>query len=362
MSKRSISYIFRRPVNNSLKDLKKNKVPRDIFYGLTEIRKSYTVKTTDQAFSSKLLLSLQVLLNLLVTQFVDIGFSLLPTLYILKSLEQSDILFATVDTYGLPLALLKYIGAVKKPLIFNTIGLYDGLIRKNSRLALKFYGKILPTVDLFVSGGSFVECQRLAKLLILPLSQFAFIPFGIDTKFFYPKKIQEKNEILIIGADPSRDWRLYQKLANLFPQEKFRIITYTSLIKVSMPQNVIFEYNLSYVALRQRIWEAKFLLILSKLNYHFAGQSTSMRAMSCGKAVIFTKSPGVEEYKFKNYLHCIMVSVNNLEEVQSAINYLNHVPQRRIQMGKKARQIIMQFYRIEIYAQKLKTLFDRMTV
>ena len=87
-----------------------------------------------------------------------------------------------------------------------------------------------------------------------------------------------------------------------------------------------------------------------------------MRAMSCGKAVIFTKSPGVEEYKFKNYLHCIMVSVNNLEEVQSAINYLNHVPQRRIQMGKKARQIIMQFYRIEIYAQKLKTLFDRMTV
>ncbi len=359
MSQQSILYIFRRPVTPALKKIKTRQVPRDIFYGFTEISKKYKVITTDVAFQSKLLLGAQQLLNMLILHFIDIGFSLLPTLCLFKELNKTDLIFATVDTYGLPIAFLKKMGLISKPLIFNTIGLYDGLIRKQNRLALRICQIIATTVDTFVSGGSFLECKKLATLLKIPLSKFTFIPFGIDTKFFIPKKIKEQNEILIIGADPSRDWELYKAVALKFYQEKFRIITYPGIVKITMPSNTLFEYNLPFTELRRRIWQAKFVIVLSKLNYHFAGQSTAMRAMSCGKPVIFTKSPGVEEYLFKNYVHCVMVPIGNIQAITKAVNWLNASSLRRQQISLNARRIIVKSYTIETYGKYLLGIFNQ---
>ena len=359
MSKRSILYVFRRPVTKEIENAYQHDSPRDIFYGLTEINKYCAVKVSDKVFKSRTLLFSQHLLNIFVTKFITLGLSLFPAIYLLKDLNRSDIIFATVDTYGLPIALLKFLKLVRKPLVFNTIGLYDGLLTMKNPLILYFYQQILRAVDHFVAGGSFQECKKLAKMLKFPLSKFSFIPFGIDTDFFTPKKILSNNEILIIGADPSRDWQLYAKIARNFPQETFRVVTYPYIVKHDMPKNVVFEYNLSYLDLRQRIWEAKYLLILSKFNYHFAGQSTAMRAMSCGKAVIFTESPGVEEYQFQNLVHCLKVPVSDEYAVYKAIHFLNTYQAKRSKIERNARRIIVESYSIEKYGQKLRAVFDQ---
>lgn len=357
---RNILYVFRRPVTEEIRRVNTGLTPRDIFYGLTEVRKFFNVTFSDRVFHSKLIKYSQYLLNLFVIRFVDIGFSFIPTLNLLEEIKRTDIIFATVDTYGLPIAFLKYLGLVNKLLVFNTIGLYDGLVRKKNPLALRFFQKILPVVDIFISGGSFQECKKLAKLLNLPISKFKFIPFGIDTKYFKPKRTLEKNEIIIIGADPSRDWKLYAKVAEEFPQETFRIITYPGIVKIKFPRNALFEHGLSYTELRRRIWEAKFLLILSINNFHFAGQSTAFRAMSCGKAVIFTNSPGVNEYRFKNFTHCLLVPPGDAQAVTSAIHYLNRSTPKRKQIGQSAHKIISEKYSIEKYSEVLLDVFNRL--
>lgn len=353
-----IFYVFRRPIKQKLQEAKKSLVPRDIFYGLTEIQRIYPIDTTDRVFWAKHILMGQQFVNLLVSKFMDIGFSLIPAFYLLKELKQSDLIFATVDTYGLPIALFKKMRLLRKPLIWNTIGLYDAYIQKKNPFTKYLFKTLMLESSMFVAGGSLYECKQLAQTFTIPLKKFTFIPFGIDTKYFTPSRKLPTNEILIIGADPSRDWKLYAQVINQFPRESFRIITQPHLIKVKMPENVIIEYNLPYSEIRKRIRAAKYLLILSRHNYHFAGQSTAMRAMSCGKPVIFTHTPGVEEYAFKNYFHCIMVKPNELKNIIKAMNWLNHSPKKRLVMGRHARNIIRKAYTIEQYAKQLRGVFD----
>lgn len=357
MYKSRIFYVFRRPVLEKLEQVKKRQMPEDAFYGFTQLSPKFAPYTTDQHLNSKTLLFLQRLINNGVLNFIDMGFSLLPSLFLVNRLKQANIVFATTDTYGLPLALFKSYGLFRSPLVFNTIGLYDAIVRKNNFLALSVVKWLVKQVDMFVSGGSMQECQLLANLLNIPIERFIFIPFGIDTNFFQPGNEKVNNEVLIIGADPSRDWNLYAHIIQAFPQENFRIVTLKGLVKIPMPKNVIFEYNLSYSEVKHRILSSKFLLILSKLNYHFAGQSTAMRAMSCGKTVIFTKTPGVMEYNFKNKTNCMMVPPGNLPETIYAIKFLNKFPELTRDIGKKARSVITAYYSIEQYGKKLNQVF-----
>ncbi len=357
MFDRTILYVFRRPVNKTLKNITDKTAPADVVYGFTEISKKIKSHTTDKVFNSRIILSLQYLFDQIVTKNINIGFSIFPSLMLLPELRRSDLIFATVDTYGLPIMFLKKLKLFKTPVVINTMGLYDGLIRKKNRLITIFFRKILMNTNHFISGGSFQECEKLANLLKIPVKKFTFIPFGIDTDFFTSKKIPEKNEILIIGADPYRDWLLYQKIALKLPSEKFRIITFKGLVKYKMPANVIFEYDLSYSALRDRIWQAKFILLLTKLNHYLSGQSTAFRCMSCGKSVIITNTPGFDEYLFKNNLHYKTVPIGDDKAVLSAINYLNNSETIRRKMGMNAQALIRKRYNLNLYSRKLYQIF-----
>jgi glycosyltransferase involved in cell wall biosynthesis len=351
-----ILYVFRRPVIEGLRDVRLNKSPADNYYGFTNIGKPFIPFTTDIVFKHRFILGLQYVLNKGILHFMDIGFSILPTFILLPFLKRTDIIFATADTYGLPIALFKRLRLINNPLVINTVGLYDGLIRKNSMIAKTITAWILKSANRIVSGGSKQECQKLAMYLSLPLSQFTFIPFGIDINFFHPSNIIEKNQILIIGADPSRDWSLHAKIARQLPQEDFIIVTYKGIIKELMPKNVKFIYNVSFTNLRQLIWESKYILLLTKLNHYVSGQSTAFRCMSSAKAVIFTANPGFNEYDFINYRDCIMVSRNSSEEVIKAISYLNN-KKNRIKMGTNARKIIVQKYSLQTYSRRLTKVF-----
>ncbi len=357
MSKPTIFYVFRRPIKNSLHDIYLRKSPEDITYGLTRMHEDYTILVTDKAFKNRIIPVAQFVLNRIVLHFIDIGFSLIPSLLLLSEIRKSDLIFATVDTYGLPLALLKKIRLYNKPLIINTIGLYDGLAKKKNILSLWFCKKILTQADFFVSSGSFQECQKLSSLLNISIQKFKFIPFGIDTVFFKPGVVDESDEILIIGADPSRDWALYVNTMEKFPDQIFRIITYRGIIKNKMPKNTRIEYDLPYLEIRKRIMSAKCILILSKFNYHFAGQSTAFRAMSCGKPVIFTQTPGVDEYDFKNGIHCFMVAPGNREDVVNSLNKILTSKKMRQKLSKNARHIMSSHYSIEKYSNELKKIF-----
>ena len=358
MAKLDILYIFRRPTIKILVDFKNAAIPEDVLYGAVGLKRKHRLKVTDKFFQHRWLISAQYSIDRIISPFLGIGFSIIPSVTLLPDVKKSNIVFATTDSLGVPLALLKSLRIFSTRLVINTTGLYDGLRKKNNNLQLKFWRKILKNVDHFICGQSFQECSKLSTLLNLPIQKFTFIPFGIDTKFFRNGPKDEKNEILAIGADPNRDWELYRTVAQRLPKEKFRIITYKGLISIPMPENVTFEYNVSYPELRQRIWQAKCILILSKMNFHFAGQSTSFRCMACAKPVIFTDTPGISEYKFRHKVHCLLVPIGNSDTVLESIAYLNRSRRIRDAMSFKARQLIKKYYGIEQYTRHLEKMFQ----
>ena len=354
----AIFYVFRRPTEKEIRLSAIGKLPEDNFYAYTRLKKTFNLSTTDAPFKKNISFFLQALVDRITPFFIDLGFSIIPALILLPYIKKADIVFATTDTYGLPLGLYKLMRLYDKPLIINTIGLYDGLIRRKNIFALFMAKKILLCTNHIISGGSMDECNRLSALLDIPKNKFTFIPFGIDTSFFYPRAERETDEILAVGADPNRDWQTYQKIAMQLPNEHFRFVS-NKTVALPMPKNVLFEYNLTFDQIRDRFWTAKIVLILSKMNHHFAGQSTAFRAMSCGKPVILTQTPGTEEYMLKNRKHCIFVPVGNVESTIEEIKWLNGSRKRRLEMGYNASKLFKDLYSLENYSKKLARTFNK---
>ncbi len=355
-----VYYFFRRVVKPSIKLSLKGTYPKDFFYGCTNLTNDFNVYVTDICEKSKIHHIFHRLANTVLEKKYNISVSLVSVIVQLTKIKNKDILFATVDSYGVALSILKSWNLLKdNKFVFNTIGLCDVLLENRDPQLLLRYKRICQYVDLFVSGASLTECKKMSKLLNLPLSKFQFIPFGIDTDYFKSYSDSKEDYVLIIGADRKRDWGLYKILFLSFPKVKFKIITHPGLINV-MPDNVEIIYNLPIGKVKDYINKSLFLVILSKQNYHFAGQSTSFRAMSMSKAVIFTRSFGVDEYKFKNGRDCYLVHPGDWLSLKKYFNKLTKDKKLRETLEKNARKKIIKDLSSKQYNQKLIRLFNNL--
>lgn len=358
MTKKKILYLFRRPVGINLNKARRGNYPHDFFYGLTKVEKKLQVSFNDKIFYNKLITFTDHLIIKIFYGKFKTGVSFASVLLQRAKINGSDLVFATVDSIGLPYAFYKYLNVFRTPFIFNTIGLCDSLNESQSEIYKYLVKKTTVTAAKIVSGASFAECKKLSKQLNMPLSKFEFVPFGIDTKYFYPRPdLIAEDFILAIGADPKRDWELYKKVIKNFPKIKFVIIT-DKRIYQSKPQNVDLYYNLEIEKVRDFIWKSRLALILSKQNYHFAGQSTILRCMSCAKPVIFTKSYGTEEYGFQNGFNALMVEPTSAKEVIKAIKkYFFREKELKV-IGINARTLVIKKYDINLYSSRLTKIFS----
>lgn len=352
----NIYYFFRRPVLNELALAQKGKYPNDYFYGYNKL-KGYQTITSDFSENNKFVKFLHAWINGFITNKFVLSFSVIGVVLQFPKFFKAQILFATVDSYGVALAGFKKVSLIRnKKVVFNTIGLCD-VLDQNANL-IPFYASILSTVDLFISGASQLECKKLSQLLGYSQNKFKFIPFGIDTNYFSPQKIKEDNYILIIGADRKRDWNLYRKLFSTFSKNKFVVITHPNLIPYTLPHNVRVYYNQYIEKVREFIARSKFSVILSKQNYHFAGQSTAFRIMSMGKPVIFTKSYGVEEYGFKNGINSILTTPGDFIGLKKSFILLDSNRKLREKVGLNARNKILKDLSLKQYTRKLENSLD----
>lgn len=357
---KKIYYLFRRPVVSDIEKAYKGQYPEDFFYGFTRLNRYWKLRVSDRGESNKLIQIFHQVLNKTVFRYSKISISLASVLIQYFQIKKSDIIFATVDSYGLAVALLKSWGLFKKQkLIINTFILCDALVDYKNSYFFKVCRYLSRFVDLFIAVGTFAECQKMSSLLSLPIKRFKFIPFGTDTQYFLPQYNLESDFVLIIGADRKRDWELYKKLFLNFPQHKFVIITHPNVIKLPVLKNVIVYFNLPIAQVKSYIAKAKFLVIISKQNYYFAGQSTAFRAMSMGKPVIITESYGTKEYNLKQGRECIMIKPGSYPELKKAYLQLQDIKVRR-KIGINARRKIIRDLSFTRYTERLRAVFNNL--
>ncbi len=81
--------------------------------------------------------------------------------------------------------------------------------------------------------------------------------------------------------------------------------------------------------------------------------------MSCGKTVIFTKSYGVEEYRFVNFKNAILVPPGNRDRVIRSIKKIYFDKSKLASIGKEARQLVLKGYNLNDYSLTISNTFKK---
>ncbi len=343
-SRPTITYIFRQASEVDLQKSAEGLLPKDYFYFYHYVQKYFPVKAVT-LLTHPLFKILNILNDNLLRLILKFDFPMLSLIRNILTIRQSQVIFASTPKIGLGLSLLKKLKIIRCKLIINIVGFYDQLETINSTLLVNFVKSVFKEVDRFVSGASYHEAKFLSHFLNISIKKFQFIPYsGIDTDFFTPSETNSVDFILGIGIDPDRDWLLYKEVAEKLPQETFFWATNPTLINFPLPVNVSVTY-LNAIELKMKLQQAKIVLILTKRNNHFSGQASVMRAMSCGKTVIFTKTPGVEEFPFKHMQNCILVEPDNPIQIVKNIKKLLQNNHKLPSIGHNARNLIEQNFR-----------------
>lgn len=356
-----VVYIFRRPVANLLKDIKSGKQPSDTVYGLTKLPKRIEVVTHDSIYySNKFLRALQIPITKLAVYFSGIGFSLIPVILELKQLRKARLIFSTVDTMGLPILFFKFLGLLKVPVIYNTIGLEENLQIKKNSVVRFFYSKLFNKADSIISVASSREVEKLASYLKIPKQRINFCPFGVDEKYFYKSRKHQEDYIISVGADPRRDWKLLLESSRGFDLPLKIVCQKNALTGLNIPENVEIIQDIPIKNVRELMEKARLVVIILKKSSYFSGQTTLFRAMSMGKAVIFTKiDPLIFYTDLIDGINFIQVRPNDKNHIIKEVNDILRQRSKLRSIENNARKFILSGYTVDHYSKLLADLFKK---
>ena len=261
----NIFYLYSQPRRSWERQVKHGRMPDHVLYGLNHLRRlGHQVTYSDAGFSRFNLLKWPISpLQQWFRRHVGIGFQLDQALLLLPQLRQADVIITTNDSCGLPVCWLKWVGLLKTPLVYFHIG--------------------------FKSSPYLSRLLRQSEALI----NFSTTPPGVDTKFFRPKKLKPKFDILAVGRDPGRDYRtLFQAIKDL-PIKAKVICDPKNVSGLVIPANVTIDYSVSYLKVRQAYWQSKIVIIPTKKN-SVSGQISLMEALACGKSIIAARTAALK--------------------------------------------------------------------
>ena len=266
-------------------------------------------------------------------------------------------IIATVDTCGLPLAMLKYLGVLKMPMIYISQGLAHRVQARSKgsrsvRALAKTYSRFLNAVERVLVLGEGAVGPLIETFDLAPERVFA-LPFGTGDRFWTPApEVVDGGYILSVGSDAARD---YPTLLRAVDGRELRIVTRRSLPKELLSQTVHVGSNYTELELRDLYRGARFVVIPLKDVDQPSGQSATLQAMACGKAVILTRTRGLWETESMKHLEtCYLVEPGDVSDLKRAIAFLENNPQEVRRISQNARCLIEDRYNVRFFARDLE--------
>ena len=133
-----------------------------------------------------------------------------------------------------------------------------------------------------------------------------FLPFPVDSKFWYKDKPNNNKKVLFIGNDGKRDYELVTNIARKMVNYEFIFVS-KQFEGINLPKNVKLyqgkwaDNEISDIEIREIYAESFVSIIPLKDSIQPSGQSVALQSMSMNIPVIITKTKGFwEEEKFKD--------------------------------------------------------------
>lgn len=260
-----------------------------------------------------------------------------------RRIRDADVVFSTVDTVGIPLALLAGAGAVRTPIVYASIGLPERLAQLRTGVARRLFRRSFRRLHTVVAYGH-EEVLAVRAWLGEGGPNVVFVPFGVDTDAFRPAPDRQVDtDVVSIGADPRRDFELVIRLAQRLPDRTFRIVASAeNLCSVAgAPANVVVETNVPFALIPDYLHRARLVVLPVRDNSYSGATTTLLQAMATAKPVVVTRTAAIAQgYHLDDGANCTLVPPADLETLEHAV--LEHLgdPAWSEAIGARARETV----------------------
>lgn len=254
-----------------------------------------------------------------------------------RRIQEASVVFATVDSVGLPLITLRRVLGLRPAAVYASIGLLERLAEHPPATAAR-YRRLFGSVTRVLAYG-WEEAERLAAWLAPVGTKVEFVPYGVDTSVWQPREAAIDTDIVSVGADPQRDFALLAAMAQRRPEWTFRVVAaplHASVLN-RVPPNVQVEWNLPAEEVRRRLAAAAVVLLPVRENSYSGATTTLLQAMSMGKAVVVSRTGAIRDgYGLADGVHVRWAAPGRLESHEAAIAGLLAEPGLRAELGASA--------------------------
>jgi glycosyltransferase involved in cell wall biosynthesis len=279
----------------------------------------------------------------------------------LRAANAADVIFATVDTVGIPLILLRRAGLVRRPIVYTAIGLPERLVQLRGERMRRLYRRALRETRAIVSYAD-SEAEWLRDWLGPGAPPVHFIPFGVDVEAFRPDPQRAADvDVLSIGADPRRDFGLLTTIATRRPELAFRIVASAEHARAlrGRPANVALETDISLEQVRDRIAAARVVVLPVRDNSYSGATTTLLQAMSMAKPVVVSRTDAIAKgYQLEDGVNARLVEPGDAEVVERAVLDLLADADAAAALGIRARQTVERSLSWERYTDALWELLS----
>ncbi len=234
---------------------------------------------------------------------------------------------------------------------------YDLAVADKWRLRRVIQRLVLPRADLLLP----LETNQIADLVARGARPHTINPVrdATNTDFYPDTTDQPDGYILAVGDDLSRDYPLLLEVASRLA---CKVVIRSSLIKEdrdAFPNVTVIPDRLRTVDYRTLIAGAILVVIPLHPSLHPGGITALLEAMSSGKAVIVSASPGLADHTVDGE-NCRLVQPGNPAMLRHAIESLLTDPQERMRLGASARRFVVQNCSAEADAARFADLLRKL--
>ena len=326
----NLTYVYQ---SGRLKRSKSQNIyPKDFFYGLDELKKSFS-KTTVIEFEEVKNIKISKFFYRLLRKASGLPFYTenINSMKNRITLFKSDLIMLTNQRMGfscLPLLFINKIFRKQRSCVF-IMGLYNvevnNVIKRNLRKIFIYFFMLIIDKLIFLSEGEYTYAVNKYKNLS---KKFKFIPFSIDTEFWNGENTNKKigNKILFIGNDGKRDYSFVINLAREMEEFEFTFVTKKIDEKELLSKNIKLingiwnDETLSDEEIKELYLEADIVIIPILESLQPSGQSVALQAMSLGTVVLITETNGFWEPEvYKHLENIIFIKENTIEDWEKEI-------------------------------------------
>jgi glycosyltransferase involved in cell wall biosynthesis len=261
----------------------------------------------------------------------------------LDELNRTDVVFSTVDTVGIPLALLGRLGRVRPPVVYAAIGLPERLGQLRGPLATRLFADAFSRLHTVVAYG-WGEVEELRAWLGVEGPRVEFVAFGVDAEHFRPDPAaRQQDDVVSVGADPRRDFRLVVELARRLPDRTFRIVASADNARSlpPVPANVRLEVDVPFDRIRECLLQARVVALPVLENTYSGATTTLLQAMACAKPVVVTRTAAIARgYHLEDGANCRLVPPGDLAALEHAVTTFLDDHWAATGTGMRAREVV----------------------